>query len=46
LRGEFFNIINRPNFGLPNTTRGNVAFGTISSAADGRQIQLGARIVF
>ncbi len=46
LRGEFFNMLNRPNFGLPNRTRGNAAFGSIGSASGGRQIQLGLRLVF
>jgi hypothetical protein len=45
-RGEFFNLPNRPNFGLPNRSRGNAAFGTIGSASAGRQIQLGLRLVF
>lgn len=46
LRGEFFNLPNRPNFGLPNRSRGNAAFGTIGSASSGRQLQLGLRFVF
>jgi hypothetical protein len=46
LRGEFFNMPNRPNFGLPNRSRGNAAFGTIGSASSGRQLQLGLRFVF
>jgi len=45
-RAEFFNLPNRPNFGLPNRSRGNAAFGTINSASSGRQIQLGLRFVF
>lgn len=45
-RAEFFNLPNRPNFGLPNRSRGNAAFGTIGSASSGRQIQLGLRFVF
>ncbi|HLJ14929.1 MAG TPA: carboxypeptidase-like regulatory domain-containing protein [Bryobacteraceae bacterium] len=32
-RSEFFNILNHPNFGLPNTADGDRAFGTISSTA-------------
>lgn len=47
LRGEFFNILNRPNFGLPNGSRGAAAFGRISSTVnDGRFIQIGLRLVF
>lgn len=46
LRGEFFSILNRPNFGLPNGARGSAAFGTIASAGGTRQIQLGLRLAF
>jgi len=47
LRGEFFNILNRPNFGLPNTSRGSPAFGQIGSTInDGRFIQIGLRFVY
>jgi hypothetical protein len=47
LRGEFYNLFNRPNFGLPNGSRGVPAFGTINSTrTPGRQIQIGARFVF
>ncbi len=47
LRGEFFNVLNRPNFGLPNTSRGNAAFGQIGNTAnDGRFIQIGLRFVY
>ncbi len=47
LRGEFFNVLNRPNFGLPNTSRGNAAFGQIGSTVnDGRFIQIGLRFVY
>jgi hypothetical protein len=45
-RGEFFNISNHPNFGGPGATFGGPGFGIISSAAPGRRIQLGARLVF
>ncbi|MBM3752861.1 MAG: hypothetical protein FJW38_02630 [Acidobacteria bacterium] len=46
LRGEFFSILNRPNFGLPNGARGSGAFGTIAGAGGARQIQLGLRLAF
>jgi len=46
LREEFFSILNRPNFGLPNGARGSAAFGTIASAGGTRQIQLGLRLAF
>lgn len=45
-RAEFFNLPNRPNFGLPSRARGAAAFGTIGSASAGRQVQLGLRLVF
>lgn len=45
-RGEFFSILNRPNFGLPNGARGSAAFGTIASAGGARQVQLGLRLTF
>lgn len=45
-RGEFFNMLNCPNFGLPNRTRGDATFGSIGSASGGRQIQPGIRLVF
>jgi hypothetical protein len=46
LRGEFLNSINHTNLGLPNSTYGSSAFGTITSAGPARQIQLGARFEF
>lgn len=46
LRGEFFSVMNRPNFGLPNTSRGAPAFGTINGAGGARQIQIGLRLVY
>lgn len=46
VRGEFFNLPNRPNFSNPNGTRGSAAFGTIGGASAGRQVQLGLRFVF
>ncbi len=46
LRGEAFNLSNRPNFGLPNGNRGNANFGRIASSQDGRVIQIGLRFVY
>lgn len=47
LRGEFLNLFNRANFGLPNGSRGSAAFGKISDTVnDGRIAQLGLRFVF
>ena len=45
-RGEFFNGVNRTNFGNPGTAFGSSGFGVVSSAGPARQIQLGARILF
>lgn len=45
-RGEFFNAINRPNFGNPGTTMDSANFGSIISAADARVIQLGMKLYF
>ena len=43
-RAEFFNILNHPNFGFPDTNISNVTAGVISSAYDGRDIQMGLRL--
>jgi hypothetical protein len=45
-RGEFFNIMNHPNFGGPGSTLNGPGFGIVSSAAPGRRIQFGGRFVF
>jgi hypothetical protein len=47
LRGEMFNAFNRPNFNIPNGSRGNAAFGQISSTINpGRFLQFGVRLVY
>lgn len=44
LRAEFFNILNHPNFGLPNSTVNSPQFGTVGrTSTTSRQIQLGLR---
>ena len=43
---EFFNAFNHPNFSPPNTTFGTPQFGTLTSAADGREIQFGLKLLF
>jgi hypothetical protein len=48
---EAFNVLNRPNYQLPNNTYGTGAqprpgFGQPTAAADPRQIQLGLRVDF
>jgi outer membrane receptor protein involved in Fe transport len=46
LRGEFFNAFNHANFGNPASTFGGPGFGTITSAADARVVQIGLKIYF
>ncbi len=46
LRGEFFNVLNHPNFDIPGHTLGNPEFGVISSAEPARTVQVALRIVF
>ena len=48
IRGEFFNILNSANFGGPNTSIGNSAFGTVvlTQANDPRIGQLTGRLNF
>ncbi|MGH9782936.1 MAG: hypothetical protein ACRD88_02020, partial [Terriglobia bacterium] len=46
-RGEFFNAMNTPLFGSPNTTVNSAAFGVITSQANApRQIQFGLKLLF
>jgi hypothetical protein len=46
LRGEFFNALNRANFGPPATAVDQPTAGGISSAAPARQVQLGLKFLF
>lgn len=48
IRGEFFNVGNRPNFGGPGTSPGSTSYGlvTLIQANDARIGQLTARINF
>jgi hypothetical protein len=47
LRGEFFNLLNHANFGLPGSSvAAPNTFGIINGAADPRILQLGARLSF
>ena len=44
-RSEFFNVLNRANFGLPNGSVGSAAAGTITSVVtNARQIQFALRL--
>ena len=45
-RAEFFNVMNTPNFGLPNIFFGTPGFGRVLSARDGREIQFGLKLLF
>jgi len=46
IRPEFFNAINRVNFGLPGSTVASPTYGVVTSAADARVIQLALRLAF
>ncbi len=45
-RAEFFNLLNHPNFDLPNSTVAGSGFNTIPTAEDPRQLQLALRFSF
>jgi hypothetical protein len=45
-RGEFFDLFNHPNFGFPDNNIASGSVGVISSAYDGRSIQLGLKLVW
>ena len=45
-RGEFFDVLNHPNFGPPDMNITNKTAGVISTAYDGRSIQMGLRLSF
>jgi len=45
-RAEFFNLVNHPNFSIPDRTVTSPGFGTITRAKDGRQIQFGLKYNF
>ncbi len=46
-RGEFFNLFNRPQFGMPGTTQGLANFGVVSSQInDPRLVQIAMRLFF
>ncbi|HTB13431.1 MAG TPA: carboxypeptidase-like regulatory domain-containing protein [Bryobacteraceae bacterium] len=47
IRGEFFNVLNRVQFGAPGPTFGASTFGVVSTqAGNPRQIQVAMRLVF
>lgn len=45
-RSEFFNVLNHTNFGYPNTTFTDAAFGTIRTTFAPRQIQFALKLLF
>ena len=45
-RIEAFNLLNRTNFRAPNANRTNANYGTITTAYDARQLQLGFKVNF
>jgi hypothetical protein len=45
-RAEAYNLINHPNFNIPNRTAFTANFGSISSAQDSRQLQFALKLVF
>jgi len=45
-RGEFFNLFNRANLNVPNSSRSSSVFGRITSAGEPRIVQLGLRYAF
>jgi hypothetical protein len=45
-RAEAFNLMNTPQFGVPNAQVGNPAFGSIGSAGRPRNLQFGLKFVF
>jgi Carboxypeptidase regulatory-like domain len=47
IRIEAFNVLNRVQFGLPNTQAGNSSFGIVSSQANApRQVQFAVKLLF
>lgn len=45
-RSEFFNVLNHTNFGAPANDITTAAFGTITTAFPGRQIQFALKLMF
>jgi hypothetical protein len=46
LRAEVFNLLNTAQFGAPNGVAGSAAFGSITTAADPRVMQLAIKFLF
>jgi outer membrane receptor protein involved in Fe transport len=45
-RAEIFNLLNRPNFNLPDSFLGSPSFGRILSAGTPRRVQFGLKFLF
>jgi hypothetical protein len=45
-RADSYDVLNHPNFGMPNASIGSATQGTITTALTNRNIQLGARLTF
>jgi hypothetical protein len=45
-RVEAFNLLNKSNFGVPNTAWNTTPFGSITSTSAARQIQLALELAF
>ena len=45
-RWEVFNLLNHPNFGFPGGAVGTPTFGQLTSAAEGRKMQVGLKFIF
>jgi hypothetical protein len=46
-RGEIFNVLNHPNFGLPVRDASSSTFGQVTqTSTSSRQIQFGVKLIF
>jgi len=45
-RGEFFNLLNHPDFGLPARTFEGRGFGTVTTAYPARRVQVGLTLSY